>query len=135
MTAKQNNYVYWGCTVVFCAVMCMSGFFSILGGPDVAEMMNHLGYPMYFNKLLGACKLLGAVTLLANRPKRMKEWAYAGFTFDLIFASASLLLSGDPLTHALAPLGFMLVLMGSYFTWHQREAKTSASDLRRANAA
>lgn len=132
MTSKQTTYMYWGCTVVFCGLMCMSGFFSILGGPDVEAMMAHLGYPMYFNKMLGACKLLGAATLLANRPKRMKEWAYAGFTFDLLFASASLLISGDPFSHWVAPLAFTTILMGSYFTWHQREQTTPAAAMRRA---
>ncbi len=49
--------------------------------------MQDLGYPLYVMTLLGIFKLLGVVTLLLPGLKRPTEWAYAGFTFDLIGAA------------------------------------------------
>lgn len=46
-----------------------------------------MGYPPYFILALGISKVLGSVVLLTPKLKRWKEWAFAGFTFDVIFAS------------------------------------------------
>jgi len=54
------------------------------------EGISHLGYPQYFGNALVIFKVLGVLALvIPNLPKRIKEWAYAGFVFDFLFASIS----------------------------------------------
>jgi hypothetical protein len=48
-----------------------------------------LGYPLYFFRILGFWKVLGAIAILVPRFPRLKEWAYAGIFFDLTGAAAS----------------------------------------------
>ena len=49
-----------------------------------------LGYPDYFAYALIICKVLGVIAIaLPKIPVKIKEWAYAGLTFNLIFAILS----------------------------------------------
>lgn len=75
-------------------------------------------------KILGFAKLLGGIAILTGKLPRMKEWAYAGFTFDFLGATASYLLTGD-VAHAVFPLVFFLLMAVSYYLWH----KTAATGL------
>ena len=44
------------------------------------EGIKHLGYPEYFGNALVVFKVVGALLLIIPQvPKRIKEWAYAGF--------------------------------------------------------
>jgi hypothetical protein len=45
-----------------------------------------LAYPPYMLAVLGTAKILGAIALVVPKFPRLKEWAYAGFVFDLIGA-------------------------------------------------
>ena len=49
-----------------------------------------LGYPDYFAYSLVIAKILGVIAIaLPKIPQKLKEWAYAGLTFNLIFAFIS----------------------------------------------
>lgn len=76
--------------------------------------MSHLGYPAYFVALLGVWKLLGVAAVLAPRRPRLKEWAYAGFAFDLSGAAVSHLVSGDGVGQTLVPLLLLGVGLASW---------------------
>ena len=85
------------------------------------EGTRHLGYPEYVMPMLVVFKVLGSITLLAQnlKSKRIKEWAYAGFTFDFILASYSHY-SVDGLTFdTFFPLLVLLILLVSYFSFHK----------------
>lgn len=79
------------------------------------EGIRHLGYPDYFGTALTVFKILGSLILIIPRlPKNLKEWAYAGFTFDFIFAFISHW-SVDGLSGAtFFPIIVLAVLMTSY---------------------
>lgn len=51
--------------------------------------MAKIGLPLYVLTLVGIWKLLGFVALAAPRFRRINEWAYAGFVFDLTGAAVS----------------------------------------------
>lgn len=58
----------------------------------------YLGYPDYFAYALTICEVLGATALIIpNLGPKIKEWAYAGMTFNLMFAIIS---------HAVVDKGF-----------------------------
>jgi hypothetical protein len=95
-------------------VLGFSGLVHSLRAEPMAESMAALGYPLYVMSILGAAKLLGVVALLAPGLPLLKEWAYAGFTFNLVGATASHLFSGDPLAEFLPPIGLLLLCAASY---------------------
>ena len=112
--------IHWIATVAFVVPMAWSAIQYLTEAPKMVETMTvHLGYPMYFLKILGVAKLLGVLALLVSRPVRLKEWAYAGFTFDLIGAFLSHLSVGDPIGRALIPIGFLALMAVSYATWRR----------------
>ena len=90
-------------TALFCLVMTADGVTSLLRIEQQQAIMEVLGYPPYLMTLLGILKLLGVVALLAPGFARLKEWAYAGFSFDLIGAAFSFAAAGDPTPAGIAP--------------------------------
>jgi len=76
--------------------------------------MTELGYPTYFMTIIGTWKLLGVAALLAPRQPLLKEWAYAGFAFNLAGATASHVFSGDPLGVFARPAIILAIGAASY---------------------
>jgi hypothetical protein len=114
----------WVSTGLFCAVMSLSGVLFLAGARPVVEAMAALGYPPYFARMLGAAKLLGVAALVAPRASTLREWAYAGFAFDLVAAVISHLATGGA-SHAPPPLLILGVLATSYVL-RRRLAQASA---------
>ena len=116
MAASKAKVVgYWTLTLLVLLPMAGSGFPELLarGPAQTVESLHRLGYPLYLMKITGMAKILGAITLLVNRPPRMVEWAYAGFFFLLLGATASHLLARD-FAHAAIPFMVFLLLVPSY---------------------
>jgi len=80
----------------------------------VAITMRHLGYPLYFASILGFWKLAGAIAIVTPGLPRLKEWAYAGFFFNLTAAAASHAAAGDSAADVIAPLGFLALVLASW---------------------
>src|SRR6266704_3130758 len=85
---------FWIVTALFCLQISFTAY-AQLRLPQVADAFTHLGFPAYFRVELSWAKLLGVVLLLAPVPARLKEWAYAGFAFDLGSALIAHLSVGD----------------------------------------
>ena len=92
---KKANWTYWALTAPFLLLMLAGGVRLLLGAEPNVEGLMHLGYPVYLCKILGSAKLLGVAAILFERFATLKEWAYAGFTFNLLGATASHAFSGD----------------------------------------
>jgi hypothetical protein len=133
---KKINLLYWIFTGLFCFMMAGSAIPDILMSPVAVQGMHHeLGYPLYFIAFIGYAKALGALTvLLPMLPSRLKEWAYAGLTFDLVGALFSLASAGKPdWMFLFIPLALCAC---SYFLYHKRRAmKLGAVALPRERAA
>lgn len=121
MNPKTIKIIYWVTTVLFALLMLFSGISQLLSTESGNAVMTGLGYPLYLNMILGVAKVLGAIAILQNKFKAIKEWAYAGFTFDLIGASASFLLNGDGIGPALSVLPPLIVMIVSYWSWKKME--------------
>ena len=118
MNQRVLRAIYWISTLLFVIPQTWNAFLMLIEAPRMTETITSLGYPIYFMKMLGCAKLLGAFALLALGPgSTIKEWAYAGFTFDSIGACASLLAAGDILLVASIPLLFLAALLASYASW------------------
>ena len=84
------------------------------------EGMRHLGYPLYFGTALAVFKVCGTLILIIPKfPARVKEWAYAGFAFDFIFASISYVCVDGIGGNAAFPLVVLALLILSYVSYHK----------------
>ena len=110
----SRNLAYWIATGLFCTVLGFSGFAHFTHVEFIVESMTELGYPVYVMTIIGAWKLLGVAALLAPRQPLLKEWAYAGFAFNLIGASASHAFVGDPLGVVARPAIILAIGAASY---------------------
>ena len=118
---KKINIIYWVSTALLALLMLSSAIPSLMGGPKVEQFMAHLGYPMYFGQyILGVAKLLGIIAILVPGFPRIREWAYAGFTFDMICALCSFIAVKDPASSYMLFPVFFAILIVSYIYWHKR---------------
>jgi len=79
----------------------------------------HLKFPEYFLPYTGFTKLLGLVALIIPGYPKIKEWVYAGFTFDLLAAMYSLIAIQVPVTTLWVQALALVLLAGSYFFFHK----------------
>jgi hypothetical protein len=118
---KRINIYYWTSTGIVAAMMLASSIPNILSVPDAVTMVvTHLGYPAYFLPFIGVCKLLGVVGIIVPGPARLKDWAYAGLTFDLIAAMYSMYSVGDPVSTWLPVILPVVLLIASNYFFHER---------------
>ncbi|MEP6610291.1 MAG: DoxX family protein, partial [Mucilaginibacter sp.] len=62
------------------------------------------------------CKILGATAImLPQLPVKLREWAYAGLTFNLIFAVISHVVVDKNISYILLPVVIGAILAVSYF--------------------
>lgn len=133
MNQKTARIVFWTTTVLFTTPLAWSAIQYLVEAPRMVHtMVTHLGYPAYFPTILGAFKLLGVAALIYPRFPRLKEWAYAGFTFELVGAVLSHVAVGDGPLIAAVPFAFLVLLGVSYAAWRRSEAPASHRARKRA---
>ncbi|MHA7058836.1 DoxX family protein [Aquimarina sp. M1] len=116
---KKYKIIFWTTTII---IFIMEGILPIFTSQTelAKEGIRHLGYPEYFGNALVIFKVLGALTLIIPKsPKRIKEWAYAGFAFNFIFASISHLVIDGIGFPSFLPLIFLGILIASYLSYHK----------------
>lgn len=120
---KKANIIFWISTSIFFLLETVIP--ALTSNTQLAvEGIRHLGYPDYFRELLTAFKIAGGLALiLPMAPRRLKEWAYAGFSFVLISAAVSHgAIDGWTNAQVIFPLVGMVILGLSYFNYHQMQA-------------
>lgn len=118
---KKIKIWYWIFTSLFAFMMLFSAIPDVFSNPVAVQGMHDgLGYPLYFIPFIGVAKVLGVIAILVPGFPRVKEWAYAGLSFDLVGATFSIIASGAPA----ANWAFMLLPLSlafcSYFFYHKR---------------
>ena len=116
---KRNKIIYWIATLWLALGMLSTGIVQLIKMKEEADMMAHLGYPLYILILLGVWKILGVVAVLIPKFPLLKEWAYAGFFFAMSGAIFSHLASGD---EAITLFGPTLLLSLTVISWYFRPA-------------
>jgi len=119
MNIKTIKILYW----VFLGLFCLFHVFDAIGGITMQQAgidaMHVMHYPIYLIPFLAVLKLLGVAALLQNKFTRIKEWAFAGFTFTLIGASVSHICVADSTLFAILPLVFLAILFVVYACWRK----------------
>ncbi|MDB5267363.1 MAG: DoxX family protein [Hymenobacter sp.] len=117
MKPRTTARLYWTLTILFCLMMLADGVAGLMLEKNGQEAIRQLGYPLYIMTITGAAKILGALALLQNQYRTLKEWAFAGFAIDFIGAAASVALAGMGFGGTLPALVMTAVLFGLYFLW------------------
>jgi hypothetical protein len=116
---KKDKVIFWTTTII---VFIMEGLIpAFTSQSELAKQgISHLGYPTYFGNALVVFKVLGALILIIPQaPKRLKEFAYAGFTFNFLFASISHFAVDGLDFQSFFPLIFLAILAVSYVYYHK----------------
>jgi hypothetical protein len=127
---KKINIIYWISTVIILLLMLSSvvGTFFI-HDPKSIEKMAPLGYPAYVMQMLAVAKTLGIIAILVPGFPTIKEWAYAGFTFDLLGATISMIVTGFQVSQWTPMLAFIAILAVSYIYYHKKLKAASIKDV------
>ena len=120
---RRNKIIYWILTVLMFVPGTLGAFAEVFtnGPASIVKIMVFLGFPLYIMKILGVAKIFGGIAILTGKLPRLKEWAYAGFAFDYLGATASHLIRHD-FVYALFPFSFFLIMMYTYFLWYRTAA-------------
>jgi|GEM_PF-531418 len=121
MKPKTIHLLYRTVTVLFAALLLMAGITEAVAHESGTEIMRHLGYPEHVLHVIGVGKILAAVALVQRRFPTVREWAYAGVTFNLLGALVARAAAGDSAGLILSPLIFLAVMFTSYFLGKKAE--------------
>ncbi len=116
---KKEKIIFWTATII---IALFEGVMPALTSQTelAKEGIRHLGYPEYFGNALVVFKVLGVLALVIPQiPKRVKEWAYAGFAFDFIFASISHGAVDGMNVQTIFPMFVLGILAVSYVYYHK----------------
>ena len=92
---KLNKIIYWLSTAIFSSIFLFSAIMYFTKYEMVKGFFTSLGYPVYIIYPLAIAKILGVVAILSKKSRVLKEWAYAGFFFDVALASAAHIYTKD----------------------------------------
>ena len=79
--------LYWLSTLGLCCLMLFSAQMYLFNFDVAAGFFKSFGFPIDIIIPLAIAKLLAVFTILWNKVKWLKEWAYAGLFFDLVLAN------------------------------------------------
>jgi len=116
---KKEKIIFWTATTI---IALFEGVMPALTSQTelAKEGIRHLGYPEYFGNALVVFKVLGVLALVIPQiPKKVKEWAYAGFAFDFVFASISHGAVDGMNVQTIFPLFVLGILAVSYVYYHK----------------
>jgi uncharacterized membrane protein YphA (DoxX/SURF4 family) len=112
---KRNKIIYWIATIWLSLGMLSSGIVQLIQLKEEADMMTHLGYPLYFLTILGVWKVLGVIAILIPKFPLVKEWAYAGFFFCMSGALFSHIACADKASEYFGPILLLVLIVLSWY--------------------
>ncbi len=112
-----KKIVYYIATGALTAIMIYSVQMYLRNPEAVAGYFKNFSYPSYLVYPLATAKILGLVAIWGNFSRSLKEWAYAGFFFDITLAFTAHMVAKDG-GELFAIIAF-ISLMTSYFLGKQ----------------
>src|SRR5260370_2918032 len=119
---KRNKIIYWISTIWLALGMLSTGTLQLFRAkaegalaPPGVYGITHLGYPVYFLRILGIWKILGVVAVLIPKSPLLKEWAYAVFFFAMSGAVFSHIAIGDPMKETFPALLLLILTVVSWY--------------------
>ncbi|MBC8754554.1 DoxX family protein [Kordia sp. YSTF-M3] len=112
---KTQKIIYYITTGLFTALMLFSAGMYFFKNADIVKGFTSFGYPTYIIYPLAIAKIFGLIAIWQTKYKTIKEWAYAGFFFNVILAFFAHYMIGDG-EQAAASIGLVLII-ASYYFW------------------
>lgn len=114
---KRNRLVYLISTGLLTLLMLFSAAMYLFNYDEVATMFVAFGYPTYIIYPLAIAKLLGLLGIWNPRYNALKEWAYAGFFYDIVLAyfAHKMINDGQELGAIIA----LVLIIISYIYWRK----------------
>ncbi|MDX2360319.1 MAG: DoxX family protein [Crocinitomicaceae bacterium] len=120
---KKIRIAHWIFTALLSAMILMGAGMYLFQTEMVEGMFGALGFPTWLIYPMATAKILGVITLLTKFNKRIVEWAYAGFTFNLLLAIGAHAGAGEPIMGVLPPLAFMILSYATYVYGWKSDSK------------
>ncbi|MGH1336849.1 MAG: DoxX family protein [Aureispira sp.] len=114
MSPKSKQITYLISTGLLTALMLMSAGMYFFNYEMITATFTKLNYPAYLVYPLAVAKILGLIAIWTKKSDTLKEWAYAGFFFDVVLALLAHLYANDG-EYAPALVGVVLVLVSYLF--------------------
>ena len=111
--ASLKTIIYWVTTILVCAIFLYSAQMYFFKTEMIKGFFKSFNYPTNIVIPLAIIKILGVVMILWRKSNWLTEWAYAGFFFDAVLATAAHYIAGDGL-FGLSFYAVFLILI-SYF--------------------
>ena len=113
---NRNKIIFWIATIIIVLWEGVMPLSTVLFMPEYVNAgTKPLGYPDYFAYTLIVCKVLGATAIAITRlPAKLREWAYAGLSFNLLFAVISHMMVDGNIGFILMPVVVGVILFVSY---------------------
>ncbi len=77
---------YWIVKIIFSLMVISAAFAYVFTHAEVAANFTALGFPVFLIYPMAVTKTLGVIGIWQNKSRMLKEWAYAGLTFNFLLA-------------------------------------------------
>ncbi|MGB3587232.1 MAG: DoxX family protein [Tunicatimonas sp.] len=111
---KAIRITYYVALSLFTLLMLLSASNYFFNYKDIQEAFQSLGHPVHLIYPLAIAKLLGLIAIWTKQSVVLKEWAYAGFFFNIVLAASAHISVGDG--QAAGAFIALLLLTIAYFT-------------------
>lgn len=113
---QAKKIAYWLSTVLLCFVFLYSSFMYFSNTEMVKGFFESFNYPTYIVIPLAIIKIVGVIIVVWRPNTWLTEWAYAGFFFDLVLATAAHHFADHPLglSFFAIPILFISYFLGKY---------------------
>jgi len=116
--SKIEKIIYWTGVSLIAAIFLLSGYLQITNPISRTQYISS-GYPAHFTFLLGCFNIAGVVGLLMPPDINwIKEWAFAGFVFEMIFAFVASCL-GNNIISFWPPVAMFIVVLNTYIMFRK----------------
>lgn len=105
-----QKIIYWISTALLSLIMLFSAQMYLLHYESAAYYYKYLGFPEWMIYPSAFAKVLALIAIWSKLSRFLKEWSYAGLTFDLIMAITAHYMAGDGITW-MSSVGLLLVVV------------------------
>ena len=115
---NKMKIAYWIFTVMMCALFIFSAQMYLRNPEMIQGYFESKGFAPWIVIPLAIAKLLGVVAILTDKSSLLREWAYAGFFFDVVLAASMHLITEDG--GQMMSLGGIVLVLLSRFLYSYR---------------
>lgn len=107
-----KKIIYWIATLGVCGIFLFSAAMYFTKYDMVKSFFEALNHPTYIVYPLATLKVFGVIIILLRKSNWLTEWAYAGFFFNAVLASAAHCNAGHEIGLSFVVIPLILI---SYF--------------------